>query len=63
MKAKCILNEAQHFKEGLGKLMIRDLFYWVTILMNPLRVRIYDINTHKVETSFLDMFFTSLGMF
>ena len=30
MKAKCILNEAQHFKEGLRKLMIRDLFYWAT---------------------------------
>ena len=30
MKAKCILNEAPHFKEGLGKLMLRDLFYWAT---------------------------------
>ena len=29
--------------------------------MNPLRVRIFDIDTHKVETSFLDMCFTSRG--
>ena len=48
IKAKCVLTAFVTYFLGL-----------MMVLMNLLMVRIFDINAHKADTSFLDMCFTS----